>query len=365
MTSAPGTETTPDSSAPAPSALLKGAWLGEHLQDHQRQWQVAIPDSVSAELLVAARASVAGPDRWDPLAPPPEVSRETGALVARVRAALAESPEFILLRGFPVDEEEKVVETAYWLFGKLIGRPVSQTRGGDFLTRVEDRGADIGSPTQRGHRSASALAFHADRTDVIGLLCVRPAAEGGQSQIVSSKALHNFVLEEAPELLPVLYEAFPNDQRGEEQPGRPGWCPLPVFSRTEGDFAARYVRRFIEDSQRHDDAPRLTHQQRRAMDLLDEILHRPGVALQMDLRPGDLQLINNFQLLHSRSAFRDPVGEGRGRLLLRLWLSFAESPSLPPGYGEIYGETHRGAYRGGVWPPGAGPRQEEQEVHGE
>ncbi|WP_158070358.1 TauD/TfdA family dioxygenase [Nocardiopsis sp. CNR-923] len=324
-----------------------------------------MPESVSGELLTLARASVARADRWEPLAPPPEVSPKVRALLARVRDALAREPEFVLLRGFPMDEEPEVVETAYWLLGTLIGQPVSQTRDGTFLTRVEDRGADIASPIQRGHRSASALAFHADRTDVIGLLCVRPAEEGGQSQIVSSKALHNIVLEEAPELLPVLYGTFPNDQRGEEQPGLPGWCPLPVFSHTEGDFAARYVRRFIEDSQRHPDAPRLTAQQRGAMDILDEILHRPGVALQMDLRPGDLQLINNFQLLHSRSAFRDPVGEGRGRLLLRLWLSFEASPHLPPTYGEIYGETSRGAYRGGVWPPGVRIHREEQEVHGE
>ncbi|WP_275040645.1 TauD/TfdA family dioxygenase [Nocardiopsis xinjiangensis] len=293
------------------------------------------------------------------------MSERGRSLLSQVRESLVADPEFILLRGFPIDEEPEVVEAAYWLFGTLIGQPVSQTRDGGFLTRVEDRGADIGSPTQRGHRSSSELAYHADRTDVIGLLCVRPAAEGGESKLVSSKALHNIVLDEAPEILPVLYGEFPNDQRGEERPGRPGWCPLPVFSCTEGDFAARYVRRFIEDSQRHSDAPRLTRSQRRAMDLLDEILHRPGVALPMDLRPGDLQLINNFRLLHSRSAFKDTVGEGEGRLLLRLWLSFADSPNLPPSYGELYGATSRGAYRGGVWPTNTRNHEEKRGMRGE
>lgn len=67
------------------------------------------------------------------------------------------------------------------------------------------------------------------------------AAEPRQWQL-TSKELHNIVLAERPDLLRVLYDHFPNDQRGEEQPGEPGWCPLPVFSQVDGDFAARYLR---------------------------------------------------------------------------------------------------------------------------
>jgi hypothetical protein len=161
----------------------------------------------------------------------------------------------------------------------------------------------------------------------------------------------------------LLYSPFPNDQRGEERPGRPGWCELPVFSLVDGDFAARYVRRFIEDSQRHADAPRLTGRQRQALDRLDETLDRPGVALEMDLRPGDLQLINNFELLHSRGAFHDPPGEGGGRLLLRLWLSFRHSPALPAEFADLFGETAAGSYRGGVWPGDGVPHPQERTVH--
>jgi len=336
---------------------VDGGWLGADLSAETARWRIEMPDDVAAELLSRAREFVTGGVGWEPLARPVPVSSATESLLGEVRAALARGPWLVVLTGFPVDAEPRLVAAGYWLFGQQIGPPVSQTRSGEFLVRVEDRGADIRVPTQRGHRSASALAFHADRADVVGLLCVRPAAEGGQSRVVSSRALHNIVLAERPELLPVLYGAFPNDQRGEQPPGCPGWCPLPVFSRVDGDFAARYVRRFIEDSQRHEDAPRLTDQQRDAMDLLDEILARPGVALDMDLRPGDLQFINNSQVLHARSAFRDVAGQGTdeaGRLLLRLWLSFGSSPALPDEYAALYGETARGARRGGVWPASQG-----------
>ncbi|EST38934.1 hypothetical protein N566_04785 [Streptomycetaceae bacterium MP113-05] len=314
-----------------------------------------VPAEVAAELVSLAQEVLAEGTESGPLAPAGEVSAPARALAEEASRRLDRGPGFVVLRGFPVTEPPQVVETAYQIFGRLLGRPVSQTRDGEFLARVEDRGADISRPTQRGHRSASDLAFHADRTDVIGLLCVRSAAEGGLSRLVSSRILHDTIQAERPDLLAELYGCLPNDQRGEERPGTPGWCPLPVFSREGGDFAARYLRRFIEDSQRHPDAPRLTVRQRESMDLLDEILERPGVCLGMELHPGDLQFIDNYRLLHARTAFRDTAGEGAGRLLLRLWLAVPYSPALPAEYAALVGDTAAGAYRGGVWPSGEFP----------
>ncbi|MGW2842927.1 TauD/TfdA family dioxygenase [Streptomyces sp. NPDC001493] len=337
----------------APTAVA-GGWLEADLSADPEQWRLPVPQEVAYELLMLARDFLDEAAEKNPDASPPPVGPATRSLVGQVQRRLAGFPGFVQLTGFPVDGESELVEAAYWLFGRLIGTPVSQTRAGNFIARVEDQGAKIAVPTQRGHHSSSALPFHADRTDVIGLLCIRAAAEGGHSQLVSSKALHNLILREHPDLLAVLYQTFPHDQRGEAPPGRPDWCDLPVFSRFAGDFAARYVRRFVEGSQRHAQAPRLTAEQVAAMDLMDELLHRPGVALQMELRPGDIQCINNFHILHARSAFRDAAGPDEGRLLLRLWLSFADSPALPPEYADMYGSTTGGAYRGGVCAAGAG-----------
>ncbi|WAL96412.1 TauD/TfdA family dioxygenase [Streptomyces sp. Je 1-369] len=338
----------------APTAVA-GDWLGADLSADPEQWRLPVPRQVADELLVLARDSLDKAAEKFPDAPLPGAGPATRALAGQVHRRLAGFPGFVQLTGFPVNADFELVEAAYSLFGRLIGPPVSQTRAGNLIARVEDQGAKIAVPTQRGHHSSSALAFHADRTDVIGLLCIRAAAEGGHSQLVSSKALHNLALRERPDLLAVLYEPFPHDQRGEAPPGRPGWCELPVFSRFAGDFAARYVRRFVEGSQRHARAPRLTAEQVAAMDFMDELLHRHGVALQMELQPGDIQWINNFHILHSRSAFRDAAGPDGGRLLLRLWLSFAGSPALPPEYADMYGSTEGGAYRGGVCATGAGP----------
>ncbi|MET9811787.1 TauD/TfdA family dioxygenase [Streptomyces sp. NPDC006355] len=329
-------------------------WSGDSLVGREELWRIPLPPDVVTELIHGARSVISRGASVEIGGANPGGLARTERFAARLRQRLAGGPGFVVVTGFPVDATDpREVETAYWILGRFLGRPVSQSRKGDLLGRVEDRGADVSSPVQRGYESSAELPFHVDRTDVIGLLCVRPARSGGLSRLASSRYVHDVLADEHPELLAELCRPFPNDRRGEEQPGESPWSGIPVFSETGGDFAARYVRRFIEGSQRHASAPRLTERQIAAMDALDRTLRRPGVALDMELRAGDLQLINNFHILHARTAFTD--GGGQGRLLLRLWLAFSGSPELPAHFASLYGATAAGSYRGGVWPTGVTP----------
>ena len=71
----------------------------------------------------------------------------------------------------------------------------------------------------------------------------------------------------------------------------------------------------------------------------------------MRFEPGDVQLLNNHTVLHSRSAFVDePNNPAKRRHLLRLWLSLGDDgPALPPAYAEgRYASIERGKARGGI-----------------
>ena len=63
--------------------------------------------------------------------------------------------------------------------------------------------------------------------------------------------------------------------------------------------------------------------ERDALGFVDEIVAGPDTPLSMDLRKGDLQIINNFTILHSRSEYID--APDRKRHLLRLWLNNPEA----------------------------------------
>jgi alpha-ketoglutarate-dependent taurine dioxygenase len=92
-----------------------------------------------------------------------------------------------------------------------------------------------------------------------------------------------------------------------------------------------YIGWYIRDAQQHADADRLTDTQLEAMALLEEIANDPTVHLQMDFRPGDVQLLNNGRVLHAREAYEDDPDPARRRHLLRLWLAAHDFASLEEG----------------------------------
>lgn len=326
------------------AAAVGGGWNSTELP--RSEWTLPVPTAVLAELLDWARVAGRG-ER-----PAPAGLGRARDFAEQVRHRLEGHPGFCLVTGFDPDPDDHVTEFALLCFTGLLGEPVSQNVSGQFLTRVEDRGATLDDPTRRGHESSAELPFHADRADLVALLCVRPAEQGGLSRVASSREVHDLLVEECPDLLSTLYRPFPQDRRGEEAPGESPWCTMPVFHNEGDGLVTRYVRRFIEGSQRHEDAPRLTAEQRAAMDALDRLLQRPGLAQEMAFAPGDLQILNNFDVLHARTAFTPSAGQA-GRLLLRVWLAWDRSPGLPPSFEGLYGATGPGTYRGGVRPPDA------------
>lgn len=334
----------------------QAGWRASELAD--TDWRIDIPRSLGEDLLArAARARTlaeAAAD-WVPDA-------EAAALRARIEAMLEGGVGFALMRGLQLSGTAEVDERAALLFGLLFGRPVSQTRKGNLVARVEDLGHDLRSPNVRGHQTAADLAFHCDRADRVLLVCVRPAQTGGRSRVVSARALADTLQAEAPELARRLYRPLPQDRRGEEGAGERPYSTMPVFHDADGVFVARYLRRFIEDSQRHPDAPRLDDRDRAALDALDALLERDGMALEMPFEPGDVQILNNNVVFHARTAFTDHPDPARRRLLLRLWLTHASARPLPAGFADLYGRTEAGAFRGGVWPDGRAPAHDPRDT---
>src|SRR5262245_20623509 len=111
---------------------------------------------------------------------------------------------FVLVKGLPrerVSDDE--VRTMFWGVGLYLGSPVSQNSYGDMLGDVYDEGVRLGARV-RGYRTNQLLRFHSDRCDMVGLLCVRQAREGGLSSLVSSTRVWNEVLQNRPEYVEPL-----------------------------------------------------------------------------------------------------------------------------------------------------------------
>jgi hypothetical protein len=114
-------------------------------------------------------------------------------------------------------------------------------------------------------------------------------------------------------------------------------------------FAFRTNRKNSDAAQRDfPEVPRLTPLQREALDLLDTLMPDPRLCFSMTLDRGDLQLLNSFVTLHSRTEFEDYEEPEKKRHLLRLWLAIPGSQPLPPEWKEYWGDIRPGSVRGGV-----------------
>ena len=252
-----------------------------------------------------------------------------GSLVTRWTHELAHGHGFVLVRGFPVDQlDAESVELAYFALGLQFGRAVSQDAQGTLLGHVRDRGRPRTTPAVRRYATNERQDFHTDGADVIGLLCLQRSRVGGESRIVSAATVYNEILRRDPAALEVLYAPMCWDRNDEEGPGEEPFYPLPVLRDLPGGPRFFYIGWYIRDAQRHPAAPRLTAEQRAAMELIEEIANDPAFHVEMDFQPGDIQLLNNSVILHAREAYEDHPEPSRRRHLLRLWLNAHDFASV-------------------------------------
>lgn len=261
---------------------------------------------------------------------------------------LLEGVGFEVLRGFPVDNYPPIVAAAIFCgVGAHLGSARSQNAEGHILGHVRDLGANADDPATRIYQTRERQTFHTDSADVVGLLCLKAAREGGRSLLVSAESIFNRMRAENPDLLALLFDPIATDRRGEVPAGARPFVEIPVFSWHEDHLTVFYQRQYIDSAQRFDEAMRLTPKHIAALDRFDELANDSELHLAMQLVPGDLQFVYNHALLHDRTAFVDWQDAERRRHLLRLWLSMEHDRPLPDCFRERYGSIEIGN-RGGI-----------------
>jgi hypothetical protein len=230
---------------------------------------------------------------------------------------------FLVLRGLPVERHgDDEVGLIFWGLGRYLGTPLHQNPQGDLLGHVYDHGRTYGNIDVRGYETNAYLPYHTDAGDMVGLLCLRRSLEGGLSSIVSSVTVHNEILAQHPEYLGLLYNGYYYIRREAALTERGvSERPIPVFGNQDGVVSCRYIRNQINAGAVKREVP-LTTFERAALDFLDEQTRRPDLRLGMDLQAGDIQFINNYTILHSRTGFVDGPEPDQKRHMLRLWLKF-------------------------------------------
>jgi hypothetical protein len=248
----------------------------------------------------------------------------------RIRRELREGRGFVLVRRLPVERYSKdEIGMIYWGLGTHLGIGLSQSVMGDRLGHVRDMSRE--DPNARAYRNKQELVLHTDFSDLVGLCSLRRARSGGASQIASALTVHDTILAEHPEYLERLYRGYLYHRRGEQRPGDLPVTPqpVPVLSCVDGQVSVRYIRTYIEAGMAAVGTP-LDDFDKEALGFFESVCRRPDHMLEFTLEPGEMYFLNNYTILHARTAFEDFEEEDRRRHLLRLWLEVPGMRAVHP-----------------------------------
>ncbi len=325
------------------SVVDRTAWkAADHVQD--RSWLFELGTAELEE--IDAAVAVVRQRRLEP----PNFDRDDfplptfGRRLSNFADELENGRGFFLLRGIPVDRYDlQTVKTIYWGIGTHLGCPVFQNTKGELISHVADRGDDYGDVNTRLYTTAAAANPHNDPSDVVGLLCVRKSPQGGASMIASATSIYNEILANHHEHLEILYRGFPHDLRGEGTTRLPNETtpPIPVYSYFAGKLSCCLNSKSSKTAREKAGHP-LTSAEAAALACVEDLVSRSDLCLTMDFRPGDIQFLNNYAVLHTRTAFQDGREPDQRRLLLRLWLNLRDGRQLAPGFGDRFNNGSRG-----------------------
>ncbi|KAL4447780.1 hypothetical protein ABPG75_004999 [Micractinium tetrahymenae] len=327
------------------------AWTADDMKRRQSEWVYLLTADDVAELEAAlAHAEATGKAVEDVVLedfPLPSLGPKLRGLLREVTHGRG----FQLLSGVPVDrwsQQQSIL--AYWGMGLYWGKVRSINKQGHLLGHIKDIGQDPNRPDTRLYATSAAQPIHNDGpADVVTLLCLTPAKQGGASHWSSSITVYNEILRRRPDLVPVLAGPWHFDRKGEIPPGKQPFFEIPVLNFHKGYLSVNFSSNYYILSQRHNEVPRLTPAHLEAIKVFEEVAWSDALRLDWNLRPGDVQLLSNHTCLHSREGFvDDPQDPSKQRHLLRLWLSPPEERPLPDAYKEIMGGDLTPGNRGGI-----------------
>jgi hypothetical protein len=343
---------------------LQGAcvWTGAEMRDNRR-WVKACPPILLAQIDQAAVKTDGL--HWR------AINRDNfplpggAAFFDDVREELENGCGMVKLRGLDVSRYgEEALRRIWYALGCYLGTPMYQNHRGEAMRDIRDEGMGVGAKLygaitdasgktflSSGARTLSSgqLRFHTDRCDVVGLLCVRQASEGGVSKLASSATVYNQIRRRRPDLHALLCRPIPRSRFGEEAGGEHVVYDLPVFGARDGKLTSHFSLTYIENGQMLPDARRLTAAEHEAIQMLMAVAEEE--CFEMRFEPGDIQLLNNHIVYHGRTTFKDDEAAGRDRMLMRLWLSVPNSRALPDDHAILWGDVRAGRPRGGIAQP--------------
>ena len=277
-----------------------------------------VPESLVSDLLKTSN------QRW--LDKPNEIGRQTVNknldFFLPFREKLLQEPGIIIFRLEP-ELTEIEMRLIYAFISRIFG--LLNHRYGYFFD-VIDRGMDYTKKAIPVSMTNAETGYHTDSTaknyfpDIVGLLCLAAADEGGDSLVVNAANLYQYFQQNHTDLVPYLYEPLardvitPGEINSQEAIQNNNF---PLFSTDSRGLVFRYMRYWIEVAY-----SKLEIAQPEAitktLDIIDNFFSEPENTVRFKMKKGDVFYVNNRFLCHNRTAFKN---SGKPRQMVRSWIN--------------------------------------------
>ena len=308
--------------APLTKVTDKADWKGDEIKSGADWLTILTGREIDDLKKMASSVQPLLHDNPNELLTLPKEKFELGCFAPRLEKVfdqLKNGQGLALIRGLPVTELKPAdIASIYWGIGLHLGDATPNNPEGDMFGHITDLGKSQANPNSRGYQTREAMDYHCDQCDIVALMCIRTAKSGGESRVASSVAMYNTLVEQYPNYAQTLTEPFYWTKHGEYSNGELPYYKSPIFNFCDGQLSTSFGPKHILKGHDLPGAPALTDHQLEAIRVAEEIADQ--TKLSMALEPGDMQFLNNYVALHTRSAYKDHDDPARKRLLWRLWL---------------------------------------------
>jgi hypothetical protein len=287
-------------------------------------WTIELDDAAINEVMAMIRRMQETPLPLLLLHPDQFELHACREVMRRVKQSLSEGIGLVVIDRLPTDRISAAEATAvFWTLGYFLSTPVATKWDGTMLYDVTDTGRRFGYGV-RGSATNVELSFHTDNAfgvaipDYVGLLCIRPALQGGISRFCNLYAAHNAMLRHDAALLRRLYQPAFYDRQAEHASEAPKILWAPLFQYDGKRLSARLTPNLIRRG--YDIAgEKMDDLLIEALDCLEKITRDEEYWIEFRLEAGQMQYVQNHWCAHFRSAFTDGDDPANKRHLIRVW----------------------------------------------
>ena len=298
------------------------AWSSEELS--KQDWTVEISEETLNEVHIMGDRLCANPLPIHLREPDEFEIPQLRRTISKAKNILDQGCGFFVLDRMPMEElrEEEMIG-CYWVISQLIGRTVAQKWDGTMIYEVTDTGLPF-SYGVRGSYTNVELVFHNDNAfgislpEYVGLFCKNPAKEGGVSRFCSLYSIHNRMLEKHTQQLERLYQPMLFDRQKEHADGAPKTVWAPFFSWNGKQLTARVNVSLVHKGYTIAEKE-MDEELKEALKTLEQVVSSSDLWIEAPLESGQIQFLNNLELVHYRSRFIDHEDPMLKRHLYRTW----------------------------------------------